>query len=150
MRAFRTIRLALLGLAALAAACAAPPPPPTTVALTIAATPEMNDAAPARIQVYYLASAAGFRGQDYFALSGDPKAALGADLVASDEYLLSPGQTATESRSFDQPVSHVGVVVGFRDIGSAGWRAILPLSANAPNAVKITVGANAVSIGAGR
>jgi type VI secretion system protein VasD len=145
-------RLAALTLAALVAACAAPPapPPPTSVALTIATTPDMNNSAPARVQVYYLASSAGFQGQDYFALSGDPQVALGADLVATDEYLLNPGGGAADQKTFDRPVTHVGVVVGFRDIGTAAWRGTLPLTANAANPVKVTVTANAVTVGAGQ
>lgn len=149
MIARRMARPTALTLAALVAACAPAPTPPTTVALTVATTPDMNGTAPARVQVYYLASVAGFQGQDYFALSGQPQAALGADLVAVDEYLLNPGAGTTDSRSFDRPVSHVAVVVGFRDIGTAAWRATLPLTANAPNPVKVTVTANAVTIGAG-
>lgn len=138
--------LALAASLALAvAACGAPPPPPpTTVALTITGTPDMNRSAPAKVQVLYLASAAKFQTSDYYALSGNAAATLGADLVAADEYLVSPGGTAKDAKSFDRPVTHVGVIVNYQDISRAAWRGLAPLKPNAPNAV--TAAAQAASV----
>jgi len=145
-------RFAALAMAALVAACAAPPapPPPTSVALTINTAPDANSGLPARVQVYYLSSVAGFQGADYFALSDDAQATLGADLVAADQYLMSPASTQSDGKSFDRAVTHIGVVVGFRDISTAAWRATMPLTPNAPNPVAVEVGANSVSLAAGQ
>lgn len=145
-------RLAALAMVALVAACAAPPapPPPTSVALTVNTAPDANSGLPARVQVYYLSSVAGFQGADYFGLADDAQATLGADLVASDQYLMMPASTEQDGKSFDRTVTHIGVVVGFRDISTAAWRATLPLTPNAANPVAVTVGASTVTLSAGQ
>ncbi|MEL6233025.1 MAG: type VI secretion system lipoprotein TssJ [Pseudomonadota bacterium] len=136
--------LAVLG------ACAEPPAPPapTTVALSVTTDASANSGLPSRVQVYYLSSVASFQGGDYFALADDAQTTLGADLVAVDEYLMIAGTSETASKSFDQQVTHIGVVVGFREIGTAAWRATLPLTANAPNPVAVTVSGNTVTLAA--
>jgi type VI secretion system protein VasD len=140
-------RAAAAALLLAVAACGTPPPAPTTVALTITGAADMNGGAPAKVQVLYLASAAGFQTADYFALADNAAAALGADLVAADAYLVNPGGQQQDAKSFDRPVTHVGVVVGFRDIGTAAWRAVAPLTPNAPNTVTVAVAAASVTIG---
>jgi type VI secretion system VasD/TssJ family lipoprotein len=140
-------RLAVLATALALAACGGPPPP-TTVALAISGAPNMNGSAPAKVQVLYLASAAKFQTADYYALAQNPAAALGADLVAADEYLVSPGGAAKDQKSFTAPVTHVGFVVGFRDIGTAAWRAIVPVKPNAANTVTAKVEAASVAAAA--
>ncbi|MEM9048522.1 MAG: type VI secretion system lipoprotein TssJ [Pseudomonadota bacterium] len=134
-------------LAALGSCADAPAPPaPTTVALNVTTDPTTNGGLPARVQVYYLASVASFQGGDYFALADDAQTTLGADLVSLDEYLMIAGSAQTDAKSFDQQVTHIGVVVGFREIATAAWRATMPLSPNAPNPVAITVVGNTVTI----
>ncbi|HEU0223004.1 MAG TPA: type VI secretion system lipoprotein TssJ [Paracoccaceae bacterium] len=140
-------RTAALLAALLIAACGAPPPPPpTTVALTINGAADMNNSQPAKIQVLYLASASKFQTSDYYALAQDAAATLGPDLVASDEYLVSPGASAQDQKSFDRPVTHVGVIVNFRDISRAGWRGLAPLKPNAANPVTASVAAASVAV----
>lgn len=142
------IRGTLLAVAAagLLAACAEPPPPPTAAALTVAASQDVNGGVPVKVQVFYLSSPAAFEAADYFTLSGNPRAALGADLVGVDEYLLAPGQTATAQKTFLQPPAAVGVVAGFRNVDQPGWKATAPLAPNTVNGVTVSVGASTVSI----
>lgn len=128
---------ALAGLALLVACAEAPKP--TTVALKIDGTPEMNGGAPAKVKVYYLNSAANFSSLDFFTLYENPQAALGADLVAVDEYLLAPGQSIEAAKSFDQPVTQIGAVAGLRDVDRPGWRALTALTPRAPNAAVLTL-----------
>lgn len=140
--------LATLALIAVVGACAeAPAPPaPTTVALNVTTDPTANGGLPSRVQVYYLSSVASFQGGDYFTLADNAQATLGADLVSLDEYLMVAGTAQTDAKSFDQQVTHIGVVVGFREIATAAWRATMPLTPNAPNPVAITVSGNTVTI----
>lgn len=138
-----------LGLALLAAGCGTPPPAPTTVQLAVAGTADMNNAAPTKVQVFYLASAAKFQTADYFALAQNAGAALGQDLVAQDEYIVTPGGSVKDAKSFAVPVTHVGVVAGFRDISRAAWRGVAPLAPNAPNPVAVSVTAAAVAVKSG-
>jgi len=140
--------LALAG-ALLASACAEPPTPPTTVALTVAGGADMNGGVPAKVQVFYLTSTAKFESQDYFTLSENAQGALGADLLAEDEYLLRPGDEATGAKSFPagpvQPAA-IGAIAGFRNVDQPGWKATAPLAPNGNNAVTVSVGAETVTI----
>lgn len=137
-RSFFAPALALLAALALVA-CAEGPPPPTNVALTVTAAPDSNGGAPVKVKVYYLASTAAFDGADFFSVFDNAAGTLGADLVSVDEYLLAPGASVSASKSFQVPVSHVGVAAGFRDIDQPGWRATAPLAPNAANPVAVTL-----------
>lgn len=141
----RFARLApCIALALALAACAEPPPPPapTGVALAITAGSGMNGGNPAKVKVFYLTSDANFLAADYFALNNEPAKTLGQDLVAVDEFLMAPGDTADDTKTFDLAVPYIGAVVGLRDIDQPGWRAISDLNARAPNAVGLTVDAD--------
>ena len=134
------------------AACAPPPPPPpkppapTTVALAITGDADMNGARPAQVKVYYLASTARFGSTDFFALFDTPEAALGADLLASDVYPIAPGRIVQDAKQFATPPAAIGIVAGFRDVGGPGWRAVAPLTPNAPNPVNVRLSGNTVTI----
>jgi type VI secretion system protein VasD len=140
--------VAALALGLALAACAEPPPSPTTVALGIETTADMNGGAPAKVKVYYLTSDANFRAGDFFSLFNDPGAALGQDLVAVDEYLLAPGDTASDTRSFDMAVPYIGVVAGLREVDRPGWKAIGDLAPRAANPIVLTVSGEGAKVGA--
>lgn len=134
--------LAALAALLLAAGCAEPPPPPpapTTVALEIEGGADMNGGAPARVKVYYLNSDAAFKNADFFALFDQPEATLGADLVAVDEYLLTPGGSESAAKSFDAAVPFIGAVAGLREIDRPGWKASAALTPRAPNPMTLTL-----------
>ena len=137
--------LAALVPLALVACTDAAPPAPTTVALGIAGTPDMNGGAPARVKVYYLTSDANFVAADFFQLWDDAGSTLGSDLVTVDEFLLSPGDTAEDAKSFDLAVTHIGAVAGLSDIDQPGWRAVSALAPRAPNAIALTLDGNGAS-----
>ena len=140
-------KAAALALGIALTGCAAPePPPPTTVALTIDGGATMNGGAPAKVKVYYLKSTAKFEAGDFFALFEEPAATLGPDLVAVDEYLLSPGKTETDDKSFDNAPAAVGVIAAFRNIGQPGWRQTKALLPNAENPVAVTLDGSSVEI----
>ncbi|MFK7943553.1 MAG: type VI secretion system lipoprotein TssJ [Paracoccaceae bacterium] len=145
-------RFAITGLLATAvSACAPPPPaapiPPTTVALTITGDMDMNGRRPAKVKIYYLASPARFGLADFFALFDQAEATLGADLLGSDEFSLGPGRVVTDAKEFATPPAAIGIVAGFREVGGPGWRAITPLTPNAPNPVQVTLSGNTVIVG---
>lgn len=144
----KTLPLAALAAAALLTACAPPPEPPkpTTVALEIVGEPDMNGGAPVRVKVFYLKSEAAFQTADFFALDGNAAGVLGQDLIAVDEYALTPGGTAAATKSFDQPVPHIGAVAGLRDVDRPGWKATTALAPRAPNAMRLTVDGQGVKL----
>ncbi|MEM6973783.1 MAG: type VI secretion system lipoprotein TssJ [Pseudomonadota bacterium] len=146
----RTALWLALASAGVLAACGPPDPPePTTVALTLTGTAAMNGGAPAAVRVYYLNATANFESGDFFPLFEDPDGTLGQDLAASDRYLLSPGANVQDNKLFQPATSPaaIGVIAGFRNIDQPGWRAVMPLAQNVPNAVTITLDQNTVTIG---
>lgn len=142
----RTALWTALALAVAACAPAPAPAPKTDVAISFTASGNMNGGAPAQAKVYYLTAPGTFQAADFFAVFQQPEATLGAELVAVDDFQLSPGQGATGSRSFDIPPVAVGVVVAFRDIGNARFSAVRPLTPGTLNPVAISVSGNSVSI----
>lgn len=131
------------------AACAGPEaPPPTSAALTLTGAADMNGGRPAKVAIFWLRGAAAFEAADFFALSENPGATLGADLAAMDERLLAPGRTVEAARSFDGPPPvALGLVAGFRNVGRPGWRAVVPLAPHAANAVAATLTGDRVVVG---
>ncbi|RMF37034.1 MAG: type VI secretion system lipoprotein TssJ [Alphaproteobacteria bacterium] len=137
--------IAMLAMLVLAA-CGPSAPEPTRIALGISTSPDMNGGAPARIQVFYLKGPGGFSSADFFSLSQNAVATLGADLASQAVYTVNPGSSQQDAASIPQPVTHVGVIVGFRNIGSSVWRGIVAVKPNAPNSVSIEVSAAAVNV----
>jgi type VI secretion system protein VasD len=80
---------------------------------------------PVIIKVYELASKTVFENQDFFALYDNPEVILRTDLLKKDELVFEPGQR-TEYRMALQPATRaVAVVVAYRDIEGARWRAVV-------------------------
>ncbi len=132
--------LAAAGIAAASlSACGAAPPPPTEVALTINGGANMNNGRPAQVKVYYLAAKAAFDGGDFFALFDTPEAVLGTDLVSVDSYLLQPGATVTDAKSFKEAPAHIGVIAAFQSVDQPGWKATKPLAAKKVNNAEVSV-----------
>ncbi len=126
------------GLLASLCACAPPPPPPPAVLmLSIAAGPDQNPdatghAAPVAVHLFQLATTAKFERADIFALIEREQATLGTDGLASEEFVLAPGETRTVTRELKKDTQAVGVAVLFRDIDHATWRAMAPVSNTGP------------------
>jgi type VI secretion system protein VasD len=131
-------RRALLAVAALAAATAASgPPPPAVGMLTIIAGADQNpgtsgNPAPVAIRVYELAASAKFERADVFALTESEQQTLGADDLGSEEFVLRPGETRVVTRGLKAGTQMIGVVVLFRDIDHAVWRAVAPVGVSGP------------------
>lgn len=81
--------------------------------------------APVRVRIFELKNTANFTRADYFALVERASATLGPDLIDQDEVLLQPGQQLSVQRQLDPATRHVGIVVGYREIDQAQWRAVL-------------------------
>ncbi len=132
---------ATLALPALLAHCASPPPP-AVLDLVIAAGADQNPdpsgkAAPVAVHMYQLAATAKFERADVFALIEREKATLGDEVMASEEFVLSPGENRTISRELKAGVQFIGIVVLFRDIDHATWRAIAKVATSGPSKLSL-------------
>ncbi len=104
-----------------------PPPPPTIVNLKLSATGTANAmtdgrGAPVLVRVYQLGSKAAFEREDFFRIYKEDAAALGADLLKKDEFLLIPGTAKTISLSPGPTVKALGVFAAYRDFQAVKWR----------------------------
>ncbi|MEM6619184.1 MAG: type VI secretion system lipoprotein TssJ [Pseudomonadota bacterium] len=140
------LKVALAGVFLVAAAVACTPSA-TTVSANLTASADMNGGLPAKATIYYLRGTSAFNGADYASLASNAQATLGADLISTQDVLLSPGDTKTAGRSFegDLPVA-VGVIVGFRAIDTARWRASTSIGQGGANLLTVSIGAGSVSV----
>lgn len=151
MRALRLLCMivASLGLSAIAlSGCGSdepePPPPPeaqadpTTVELLVVASPLLNPDAngrpsPVVVRLYELSTASSFNSSDFFQIYEQAEDTLGADLVATEELIIEPGDVRTVARSLKPETEALGMVVAYRFIGSAEWRAVVAVEPNEAN-----------------
>jgi type VI secretion system protein VasD len=105
---------------------------------------------PVVVKVFGLRTDSEFNGAEFFALYEREKETLAATLLASQEYVLQPGETKDLQVQLPRDTRYVGVVAAYRDIRSARWRAL----ARAPRKTfgdnfsrdRITIAANRVAV----
>lgn len=128
-----------------------PPPPPAVVTLTTIGSADQNpdasgQAAPVAVRIYQLTQTAKFERSDVFALTEHEQQTLGQDDVASQEVVLSPGETQTMTFEPKQGVQAIGVVVLYRDVDVAQWRADAPVADSGPTKLILNVGRLAITL----
>ena len=101
----------------------------TMLDITITAANDLNRdekerAAPVLVHLYELRSSARFEAADYFSLQSDDRAALGGDLLKSEEFILRPGEEKRIRRKSHPDVEAVALMVGYRELAQADWRAV--------------------------
>jgi len=152
MNARACIRVSLAILLGLTA-CATPPPPPkpTTISATLDAHANVNPDARARpspvvVRFYELKSVGAFNGADFFSLYDHDKEVLGAELVASEEFDLRPGEKRPMARTLQTDTRYIGVVAAFRDLERSQWRATAAVPPNKASTVDVTIDDRTVSL----
>ena len=68
---------------------------------------------PVTVTVMQLKSAGAFDSADFFALQ-NPSAALGGDLLRSDQIVVAPGGAASKVLTIEAGATVIGVIAGFR------------------------------------
>lgn len=148
VRTFGLHPVAALGVALLLSACAGPPKP-ASVTGTIQASAQINPSAskrpsPLLVRVYELKSEAAFNASDFMSLYQRDQAALAADLIAKEEYVLNPGETKTFAKTLAPDTRFLGVVAAYRDIEHAKWRSVVAIQPSQPQKVTVKAGELAV------
>jgi type VI secretion system protein VasD len=126
-------------------------PKPTLVKANITANSSLNPDAKGRsspvvVRYFELKSLAAFNDADFFSLAERDRETLGADLVASEEFLLKPGETLVLDRTLDPAVNHIGVVAAFRDLEHAQWRVSFPVPSQRTSKLTIRLDDRRISI----
>jgi type VI secretion system protein VasD len=119
-----------------------PKPPPPELMVSMRAGPDVNPGpdgkpSPIVLRLYQLKADAAFGNSDYFPLFDDEKKALGADLISREEQELVPGQTLSLEIPFAAETRFIGLAGGYRDTGSASWRAIAPAPGSKGKSVQV-------------
>ena len=96
--------------------------------------------------MYQLTQTAKFERSDVFALTEHEQQTLGPDDAASQELVLSPGETQTRTFELKPSVHAIGIVVLYRDIDAAEWRADTPVADSGPTKLTLNVGKLAITL----
>lgn len=128
-----------------------PPPPPTVVNLQIESAAVINpdssgNASPVMLRIYELRETSGFESADFFALFDREQATLAADLVRKQELLLKPGESKTLTIKPDDDVRAVGFFAAFRQLDTAQWRAVAPVTAHETRSFSVKLETNRLTV----
>ena len=142
------------GVLALASCASKPPPPPKPKVLTVdvLAAPNLNPSSSGRpspvvVRLYELKAAAQFESADFLSLFDKDQSVLGPDIVMRDEFVLSPGESNAIKRDLSADSKFFAVMVAFRDLEHAKWRAVVPLLAGKDNALSVRLNTSTVQLG---
>lgn len=131
------------------------PVKPVQLDITLTAAADLNPdgrnrPSPAVVRIYELQATAGFDAADFFSLFDKDRETLGVDMNTRDEFVLQPGQTLTIKREAKSDTRHVAVLVAYRDLERARWRAATPVAApltmTQTQVIRIQAGARAVEV----
>ena len=131
------------------AACGGPPPPappptPPEIDLAIQGGADQNPdadghATPVAVRVLQLTGTGRFEAADVFALAEHPESALDDELAGSEQVIVQPGETRTLTAAPKPGVGFLGIVVLFRDIDRAQWRATAPVAPHGPTRLALRI-----------
>lgn len=124
-----------------------PPPPPTIVNLEIKSAADVNPdtggtASPVMFRIYELRETSGFTSADFFSLFDKDQATLLSDAVRKQELLIKPNDSKTLSIQPDPATRALGFFVAFRQLDTAQWRALMPITAQQTQSAVINLKGN--------
>jgi type VI secretion system protein VasD len=139
-----------LGATGLVSACQSGPPKPSVITVNLAGQPGMNPGPgggdrPVTVLVMRLRSTGKFDSADYFALQGDAGAALGGDLIGSDQIAVGPGKTASKTITVEPDATALGFVALIREPGGRNWRSTRSVSPGSKFTVNVKLGSGGIS-----
>jgi type VI secretion system protein VasD len=146
----RRVFIVALGATGLLSACQSGPPKPSAITVRVTGGAGMNPGPgggdrPVTVLVMRLRSTGKFNSADYFALQGDPGAALGGDLIGSDQIAVGPGKTASKTITVEPDATALGFVALIREPGGRNWRTTKSVSPGSQFTVNVTLGSGGIS-----
>jgi type VI secretion system protein VasD len=154
-----------LGACLLLIACAKPPPPPPKIVIPpppeppkpsvvqgrVLTSSDVNPepggrASPIVVRVYELKSTANFEKSDFFALYDKDEQTLGPELVAKQQFEMSPDAEREFEKDLPAGTRFLGVVAAYRNIQRAGWRQSIEIPEHKLTSVIIRVDRDRVSM----
>ncbi|MDE1993347.1 MAG: type VI secretion system lipoprotein TssJ [Rhizobiaceae bacterium] len=125
-------------------------PDPTPTSIVLNADPGINPGetgtpSPVVVRIYELKGIKAFNNANFFDFDKDTQL-LGADLIASREYEMTPGSQQKYQKEISSEAAYIGVVVSFRNIQSATWRDSFELNRGSKNRLAVYLTSAAVRI----
>lgn len=133
------------------------PPKPMDVEVSLVAAADVNPnrqgrASPIVVHLFVLKDSGAFDDADIDTLTGDPATALGAALLAHEQRIVRPGESALVTLKIDPAATYVGTAAEYADALGAQWRAGIAapekrlLDLLSSKAIKVDLGRNAVKM----
>jgi len=128
-----------------------PPPPPPVLTVIMTGGADQNpdgsgNAQPVAVHLYQLVSPAKFERADFYALTDREQQTLGSDNLGSQSFVLAPSESRTLTIEPGPTLRELGVVVEYRDIDQAKWRAVAPVATSGPTRLELGIGKLAVTL----
>jgi type VI secretion system protein VasD len=152
----------VLTVALLMAGCATAPPKGRSLDAQITASLDVNPdrfgvASPITVRFFQLRSDAQFRGAAFEALFDNPQLALGADVVAFEDFVLGPGERRPLGIDLRPETEFLAVAAAFQSMPQATWKdlrrapkkSLMPDMLKGSNQLSIAVARNHVSFDGG-
>ncbi|WP_404344244.1 type VI secretion system lipoprotein TssJ [Pseudoalteromonas mariniglutinosa] len=117
-------------------------PPSTDLKIRVSkdTNPDMTGRpSPVVMKVFELSSRTIFDTQDFFSLYDQPEELLGPDLLKKDELELQPNSSIEYKMSLNRNTRFVGVVVAYRNIDEARWRAVIEVDPTGYDDIDVNV-----------
>lgn len=106
---------------------------------------ESGRPSPLTVRFYELGADAAFNRADFLSVYQGEQAALGADLVSREEFLLQPGESRKIQKTLSEKTRFVAAFGVYRSFERAVWRVILPVSGPTMQ-LRLSATANALSL----
>ncbi|TVP91894.1 MAG: type VI secretion system lipoprotein TssJ [Pseudomonadaceae bacterium] len=121
----------------------------TKLDLTLEASSDLNPdlnqrPSPVVVQLFELRHPSTFANADFFSLYQQPKQTLSLDLLGHEELEVRPGQELELKLTTHEDSRYLGVIVAYRDMTDAEWRAVVPLNQQAQNQTTLNLDANGI------
>lgn len=115
---------------------------PATLDAKVVASAQVNPDArkrpsPVVVRVFELKAPTLFEQADFVSLFEKDQAALGAEMISREEFVLRPGETKPLAKPLSPETKFIGVMVAFRELERARWRAVVPVVQGKKNVVAI-------------
>ena len=117
-------------------------PPSTDLIINVSTNvnPDTSERpSPVVMKIFELSSRTIFDTQDFFSLYDTPEKILGPDLLKKDELELQPDSVQQYKMSLNRNTRYVGVVVAYRNIDQARWRAVIEVDPTGYDDINVNV-----------
>lgn len=88
---------------------------------------------PVVVRIHQLSSRTVFDNNDFFALYEEPEGTLSVDLLGKDQFVFKPGDELDHKMTLESNTKFIGILVAYRDIENARWRAVIKVDSKQDN-----------------